>query len=123
MAQFVLEILDGDRAGGVVTLGERPLRIGRKPQNDLVVADEKASGVHAEVVYEGQRHVLRDLGSTNGTLMDGRKVTEVVLGSGDMFTIGRVRLRFRGDGEAAADAAGGGEGLSVARIDAARLQA
>jgi hypothetical protein len=120
MAQFVLEILDGDRAGEVVTLGERPLRIGRKPQNDLVVADEKASGVHAEVVFEGQRHVLRDLGSTNGTLMDGRKITEVVLGSGDQFTIGRVRLRFR-DGDAAAPA--GGEGLSVARIDAARLQA
>src|SRR5262245_15767746 len=124
MAQFVLEILDGDRAGGVVTLGDRPLRIGRKPQNDLVVHDEKASGVHAEVVFEGERHVLRDLGSTNGTLMDGRKITEVVLGSGDMFTIGRVRLRFRGDGDAAAAAAaGGGEGLSVARIDAARLQA
>ncbi len=123
MAQYVLEILDGDRAGEVVTLGERPLRIGRKPQNDLVLVDEKASGVHAEVAFEGDRHVLRDLGSTNGTLMDGRKITEVVLGSGDIFAIGRVRVRFRGEGEVVAPAAAAGDGFAVDRIDAARLQA
>ncbi|MGE3171075.1 MAG: FHA domain-containing protein [Planctomycetota bacterium] len=120
MAQFVLEILDGDRAGDVVSLGSEPLKIGRKPGNDLVVADEKASGVHAEVAFEGDRYVLRDLGSTNGTLMDGRKITEVVLGSGDTFAIGRVRLRFRADGE---DAAPTGDGFAVDRIDASRLQA
>lgn len=120
MAQFVLEILDGDRAGEVLSLAEGTLRIGRRPGNDLVIADEKASGVHAEVVFDGGRYVLRDLGSTNGTLMDGRKVTEVVLSRGDTFAIGRTRLRFAGEGEPADLST---SEIAMAKIDAARLQA
>ena len=120
MAQFVLEILDGDRAGEVLSLAEGTLRIGRKPGNDLVVADEKASGVHAEVAFEGGRYVLRDLGSTNGTMMDGRKVTEVVLGRGDTFTIGRIRLRFSAEGEPKDLST---QEIALGRIDAARLEA
>ena len=122
MAQFVLEILDGDRAGDVLSLPEGTIRIGRKPGNDLVLADEKTSGVHAEIVFDGGRYVLRDLGSTNGTMMDGRRVTEVVLGSGDTFSIGRVQLRFRSDADASAPSAATGD-LAVGKIDMARLQA
>ncbi len=119
MANYVLEILDGDRAGDVCPVADRPLRIGRKPGNDLVLADEKTSGVHAEVVLEGDRHVLRDLGSTNGTFLDGKRVTELVLTPGDVVTIGRLRLRFR----AADGPAGGAEApdLAVRRLDAGRL--
>lgn len=120
MAQFVLEILDGDRAGEVLSLAEGTLRIGRKAGNDLVLADEKASGVHAEVAFDGGRYVLRDLGSTNGTMMDGRKVTEVVLGRGDTFAIGRIRLRFSAEGEPKDLST---QEIALGRIDAARLQA
>jgi pSer/pThr/pTyr-binding forkhead associated (FHA) protein len=74
MAQFVLEILDGDRAGDVLSLPEGTIRIGRKPGNDLVLADEKTSGVHAEIVFDGGRYVLRDLGSTNGTFLNGDRL-------------------------------------------------
>ena len=118
MVNYVLEILDGDRAGEVVPVAERPLRIGRKPGNDLVLADEKTSGVHAEVVLEGDRHVLRDLGSTNGTFLDGKRLTEIVLTPGDVVTIGRLRVKFRLQGEQAPDA---GE-LAVRRLDAGRLR-
>lgn len=121
MANYVLEILDGDRAGDVLSLSDRPLRIGRKPGNDLVLHDEKTSGVHAEVVSEGGRYVLRDLGSTNGTFLDGKRITEIVLSVGDVVTVGRLRVKFRGDGEAGAAGAEGGD-LSVHRIDAGRLQ-
>jgi hypothetical protein len=123
MANYVLEILDGDRVGDVLPVSARPLRIGRKPGNDLVIADEKTSGVHAEVVLEGDRHVLRDLGSTNGTFLDGKRVTEIVLSTGDIVTIGRVRVKFRGEGEPAATAAGAGgdPALQVHTLDAARL--
>ena len=100
MAQYVLEILDGDRAGEVLPVPDGALRIGRKPSNDLVLADEKTSGVHAEVVLEGDRHVLRDLGSTNGTFLDGKRVTEVVLTTGDVVTVGRLRVKFREQGDA-----------------------
>lgn len=117
MANYVLEILDGDRAGEVVPVASTALRIGRKPGNDLVLADEKTSGVHAEVVLEGDRHVLRDLGSTNGTFLDGKRVTEIVLTPGDVVTVGRLRVKFRAEGEAAPTDAGE---LAVRRLDAAR---
>lgn len=119
MAQYVLEILDGDRAGEVLPVTDQPLRIGRKPSNDLVLADEKTSGVHCEVVREGDRHVLRDLGSTNGTFLDGRRITELVLSPGDVVTVGRLRVKFR-DREAAAGAPTGGE-FAVHRLDAGRV--
>lgn len=117
MANYVLEILDGDRAGDVLPVGEQSIRIGRKPGNDIVLADEKTSGVHCEIVREGDRHVLRDLGSTNGTFLDGKRVTELVLTPGDVVTVGRLRVTFRIDQEA------GGEGsdLAVHRLDAGRL--
>jgi hypothetical protein len=120
MANYVLEILDGDRAGEVLTVADRAVRIGRKPGNDLVLADEKTSGVHAEIVPEGDRHVLRDLGSTNGTFLDGKRITELVLTPGDVVTIGRLRVKFRRDDEAAG-AVDAGE-LAVRRLDAGRVQ-
>jgi pSer/pThr/pTyr-binding forkhead associated (FHA) protein len=121
MANYVLEILDGDRAGDVLPVTDRALRIGRKPGNDLVLADEKTSGVHAEVVLEGDRHVLRDLGSTNGTFLDGKRVTEIVLSPGDVVTVGRLRVKFRTEGDAAGSVEGAGE-LAVHRLDANRIR-
>lgn len=120
MANYVLEILDGDRAGEVVPIGDRAIRIGRRPGNDLILADEKTSGVHAEIVPEGDRHVLRDLGSTNGTFLDGKRITELVLTPGDEVTIGRWRVRFRNaDGGGAPVDAGD---LAVRRLDAGRAR-
>ena len=120
MAKYVLEVLDGDRVGDVVPVGDRAVRIGRRPGNDLILADEKTSGVHAEVVPEGDRHVLRDLGSTNGTFLDGKRVTELVLTPGDEVTIGRWRVKFRLAEEAGAPVDAGE--LAVRRLDAGRLQ-
>lgn len=121
MANYVLEILDGDRAGEVLPVAEQPLKIGRKPGNDVVLADEKTSGVHCEIVREGDRHVLRDLGSTNGTFLDGKRVTELVLTPGDVVTVGRLRVKFRTSDEGGAGAGGDAAGLSVHRLDAGRL--
>lgn len=118
MANYVLEILDGDRAGEVLDLSDQPLRIGRKPGNHLVLADEKVSGVHCEVVREGDRQVLRDLGSTNGTFLDGKRITELVLTPGDVVVIGRVRVKFRD-----AAAASGEPEIAVHRLSAARVPA
>lgn len=128
MSDYVIEILDGDRAGEVLALSGKALRIGRKQGNDLVLPDEKASGSHAEVAPDGANWVLRDLGSTNGTTLGGHKVTELVLGEGDVFTIGRTRLCFRPAGAKAPAAAavggasGSAEDLSLHTIDQARLR-
>lgn len=122
MANYVLEILDGDRAGEVLPVGDAVLRIGRKSGNDLVLADEKTSGVHCEIAPEGDRLVLKDLGSTNGTFLDGKRVTEMVLTPGDVVTVGRLRVKFRSESDDVA-AAGGDDGeFSLRKLDAARLQ-
>ncbi len=93
--RFALEVL---QAGGVaereVPLGGERTTIGRKPGNAIVLSDTHVSGVHAEVVEEGGRWVLRDLGSTNGTFLDGRRIEEVTLSPGDEFVIGQTRMRF-----------------------------
>ena len=119
MSEYVLEVLDGDQAGTVVELTGPRLRIGRRPENDFVLRDEKCSGNHAEIVVEDGRHLLRDLGSTNGTTLDGKRVTELVLSAGDVFQLGRVRCCFR----RAETAAGGTEvaAMAVGTIDASRL--
>ena len=106
MADHVLEFLDGPRAGESVPLdASRPARLGRRDNNDIVLTDEKASGKHAEIVREDGGWVLRDLDSTNGTLMDGKSVREVALTSGDIFQVGKTRMCFRGvDDKAPTDA-------------------
>lgn len=119
MANYVLEILDGDRAGEVLPVGDTTIRIGRKAGNDIVLADEKTSGVHCEIQPEGDRLVLKDLGSTNGTFLDGRRLTELVLTPGDVVTVGRTRVRFRAVGDAAADVDVGE--FAVRKLDAGRV--
>ncbi len=125
MSEHVLEILAGDRAGEVVSLARERFTLGRRPSNDIPVKDDKASGQHAELVREGGAWVLRDLDSTNGTFMDGRKVTEVGLSPGDIFQIGLTKFCFRLASDASRVPAGGaadaGE-LAVRRVDQAQLQ-
>ena len=117
MTEFVLEVLEGDHAGEVLPLDPGGLKMGRKASNRLVLKDEKVSGEHAAVVFEDGRYVLRDLGSTNGTLIDGHKITEVPLSPGDEFLVGRVRIRFRAaDGAGQAPAGGGGDDLKVHKL-------
>ena len=120
MANYVLEILDGDRAGEVLPVGDSIIRIGRKAGNDIVLNDEKTSGVHCEILPEGDRLVLKDLGSTNGTFLDGKRLNELVLTPGDVVTIGRTKVKFRdqAEGPAGTDA---GE-FAMGTIDAGRLQ-
>ena len=116
MTDYVLVILDGERAGEAVPLSDDGVQIGRRPQNDLVLADEKCSGRHAEVVFEDGGWVLRDLESRNGTLLDGKRVTELALTAFDEFTIGRTRLRFQEPG-----ATPPAEELQIQRLDASAL--
>lgn len=76
-------------------IGER-LRIGRSVDNDVVVTDLLASRRHAEVRRQGTDVVLVDLGSTNGTYLNGRRVDRAVLSPGDMVSVGHYELTFDG---------------------------
>ena len=114
-ARFYLLILDGERKGEEVSLEGGRFTIGRKEKNDLVLPDPRVSGFHAEVVEEGGNWILRDLGSTNGTFLDGRRIEEVPLEHGDTFSIGVLRLRFvdREGGPLAEES----QEVQVARVD------
>jgi len=65
-----------------------PTRVGRLPDNDIVVDDKRVSRHHAEVTQHGNRWILRDTGSTNGTAVNGKIVKEAVLKPGDSISLG-----------------------------------
>ena len=71
--------------------------IGRQSTNDIVVLAEKTSRQHARVVLSGGRFVLEDLGSANGTFVNGFKVERHVLGHKDKIRIGDATLVFADD--------------------------
>lgn len=74
---------------------ERRVRIGRQADNDLVIADPGVSRHHAEITNERGTCTLRDLGSTNGTLVNGAKVKQHALQDGDLITVGSTVVEFR----------------------------
>ncbi|MBB5490664.1 FHA domain-containing protein [Nocardiopsis metallicus] len=79
---------EGPRAGQRFLFGESPVTFGRHKKNSVVVASQLASRFHAEIVREGDDHVLRDRGSSNGTRVNGDEVHHRVLRPGDLMTIG-----------------------------------
>jgi Protein of unknown function (DUF3662)/FHA domain len=75
---------------------DRPsMTIGRLPECDVVVDDAGASRQHAELRRTDDGFVLSDLGSTNGTLVNGAPIREHLLEDGDRITIGETVLEFR----------------------------
>ncbi|MGW9627293.1 FhaA domain-containing protein [Microbacterium sp. NPDC055521] len=68
--------------------------IGRGGDADITISDAGSSRRHAEILWDGERAMLRDLGSTNGTKVDGQKIRETALTPGTSFTIGRTELTF-----------------------------
>ncbi|MFC8074238.1 DUF1707 and FHA domain-containing protein [Streptomyces sp. NPDC057307] len=75
--------------------GPIPLRIGRDPMNGLRLSHDTVSRLHAELGMQGGRWILRDLGSTNGTTVNGRRVTgTVVVRDGDMVSFGQLSFRL-----------------------------
>lgn len=72
------------------------MSLGNDPQAELVLADAFASRRHARIGVEASRVVLEDLGSSNGTYLNGRRVDRVVLGNGDRITIGKTVLLYSG---------------------------
>ncbi|HEY2549891.1 MAG TPA: cytochrome P450 [Streptosporangiaceae bacterium] len=72
------------------------LRIGRAPDNDLVVAHPSASRQHAELRYAAGQITIADLGSINGTFVNGQRVDSAVLSEGDTVRIGSATFLLAG---------------------------
>jgi hypothetical protein len=91
----------GSGAGSIVlptgdrfTLTESIITIGRHPDSNLVLADPNVSRNHAEIRPQGDRYVIVDLGSTNGSRVNGVRVDTQLLEDGDELTFGNTRMRF-----------------------------
>jgi hypothetical protein len=79
---------------GDIALTKPVTVFGRAKECDVVVADLNVSRRHAEIHVEGGGHWLVDLGSTNGTTVNGKKVKRVQLAAGDRIGIGSSELVF-----------------------------
>jgi hypothetical protein len=81
-------------------LGVGSTVIGRGDQASFRLADVGASRQHARLDYDGRQVVLTDLGSANGTMVNGHRISTATLNPGDEILIGTTRLTFRTDGVA-----------------------
>jgi diguanylate cyclase (GGDEF)-like protein len=95
--QPVLVVVQGDEIGRRYLLNERRLIVGRDPDRaDLVLADPSVSGKHALVVVdpEADRYGIIDLGSRNGTYVNGTRIQSGGLREGDKIFVGGTVLKF-----------------------------
>ena len=87
-----LVFVNTQRSGELIQLGPA-LRIGKAPDNDLVIDHPTVSRNHLVIKRQGETFLVQDLGSTNGTFIDGAQVKEGYLGTGALLEVGDVQLR------------------------------
>jgi len=102
-----LLVTHGDEQGRRFALEGSLTRIGRDASNTIRISDHEISRQHAEIRHENGQYVLLDLVSSNGTYVNGQRVTESKLADGDRIQIGKTVLLF-------------GLGTTVTRADLAK---
>ena len=109
MGKLVLLLADGSTRD--IPLGKERMVIGRRADNDLCLPYPAVSGEHASVVTILADSFLEDMGSTNGTLVNGKPIVKHFLRDHDQIDIGRQRLVYMSDDNAKVD----GLPLDIAR--------
>ena len=91
-----LQILSGPLAGRLFKVDRDLMVIGRNPECDLVLAPKSVSRRHAAYVRRGAEYMLKDLGSTRGTYLNGEKLSEpTALKNGCTLQIGELQLLYK----------------------------
>jgi len=90
----LLTFENGPFAGRIVALPSQMVSIGRAPDNDVVVGDPATSGHHGRIEVRTGSFWISDLGSTNGTMVNGEPVIEKQLSDGDLIAVGQNTMRF-----------------------------
>jgi len=91
-AFFLLRAADEPQALPIATT---TVTIGRGLDNDIILEDTRVSRKHAQLRYRQRRFWLTDLGSTNGTFVNGERISERALRDGDVVSLGGLELTFR----------------------------
>ena len=89
-----LVVLEGNYIGEVYQFQKNSVTIGRADDADVILAEEGVSRKHARADRHEKTYTLSDLGSTNGTYVNGELIQQVVLRDGDKVRMGDVVLRF-----------------------------
>jgi len=92
MAKLILS-LDGSVIREI-PLNKDRVTIGRKPQNDIPIENLAVSGEHACIVTILDDSFLEDLGSTNGTLVNGNPIKKHILQNNDVIEIGKYKIKY-----------------------------
>ena len=100
MAKLILSV-DGQVLKEYTLSKERTL-IGRKPHNDIQIDNLAVSGEHAVIVTILNDSFLEDLGSTNGTVVNGNPIKKHFLQNNDVIELGKYKLKFVGEAAPAA---------------------
>ncbi len=89
MSQFQFVMRSGPTPGVTFPLEGEQLIIGRDPSNGVAINDAEISRKHSRLTFQGGKYVLEDLGSTNGTFVNGQRLAgPVVLKPGDVISLG-----------------------------------
>jgi DNA-binding NtrC family response regulator len=89
----VLAVVDGPSRGARAAVGSEIARIGTADGNDLVLSDRTVSRFHCELLVRGNTIIIRDCGSTNGTLIDGVRIREAEIPPSTLVRIGSSAFR------------------------------
>ena len=92
MAKLV--ILNQGMTGRTFDLNVERTTVGRIEENTFQIADASVSSRHAEILLHGTELLVRDLNSTNGTFINGEKISEAVLKPGQTLRFGQVELKI-----------------------------
>ena len=89
-----LKIEQQTRSGRTHEIESEETLIGRGLTAEVQLADRGASREHAMITWEGDHYALEDLQTTNGTRLNGKKIRQAALTTGDVIEIGHSRLVF-----------------------------
>lgn len=92
--RFALAVISGDQAGSVFKITKPRSFLGRGPDMDVQIIDGEVSRRHAMLEIRGEDGYLVDLGSTNGTFVDGERIEHAMLSHQGEFTIGSTTLMY-----------------------------
>jgi pSer/pThr/pTyr-binding forkhead associated (FHA) protein len=93
--QYALRFISGKYQGGEFPIRmEREIVIGRSSELDMVLVEDMVSRKHAKIGASGGEVVIQDLGSTNGTVVNGEKIKKVRLKEGDRILIGTSIIKM-----------------------------